>query len=154
MLVAAVFQYRTLQGKCDLGLGLDWDEIEQLTLIETMFALATPDRGGRRFRRERVQIVGTMRGDRINDRIDIVELAPGGMVIRNAPFVSRGEQVEIVIDDGDTSYRFRAEGVWQRDDGDDYRVGLAFRGMPVCVRRTAVSAHTPDVVDQLTKQAA
>src|SRR5438067_7624084 len=74
MLVDAVFQYRTLQGKCDLGLGLDWDEIEQLSGIETMFS--TDDRGGRRFRRERVQLVGTMRGDRINDRIDIVELAP------------------------------------------------------------------------------
>jgi len=152
MLAAAVFQYRTLQGKCDLGLGLDWDEIEQLSALETTFTSSTRD--GRRFRRERVQMVGTMRGDRINDCIDIVELALGGLVIRNAPYVSRGEQVEIVIDDGDTSYRFRAEGVWLRDDGDDYRVGLAFRGMPVCVRKTAVSEHRPDVVDQLAKRAA
>ena len=28
MLLEVVFQYRTLIGKCDLGVGLDWDEIE------------------------------------------------------------------------------------------------------------------------------
>jgi hypothetical protein len=154
MLVEAVFQMRTLQGKCDLGLGLDWDEIEQMTLLELMFSPTAEDRGGRRYRRERVSLTGTMRGDRINDRIDIIEIAPGGLVVRNAPFVSHGEQIEIVIDDGDASYRFRAEGVWQREDGDDYRVGLAFRGMPVCVRKTAVSAHQTDVVDQLVRRAA
>ena len=37
MLVEVVFQYRTLLGKCELGVGLDWDEIDQVTAIEHAF---------------------------------------------------------------------------------------------------------------------
>ena len=44
MLVDIVFQYRTLLGKCDLGCGLDWDEIEQMTGIEEAFAPTSDDR--------------------------------------------------------------------------------------------------------------
>src|SRR5262245_49036526 len=98
--------------------------------IERTFASDAGD--GRRFRRHAVQLVATMRGDHINDPIDIVELGPGGAVCRRAPFIARGEIVELIVDDGDTSYRFRAQGKWLRDDGDDYRVGLAFVGVPVC----------------------
>ena len=90
MLVEAIFEYRTLQGKCDLGLGLDWDEIDRVNAIETLFAPGRGDRGGRQFRREQVQLVGALRGDRINDRIEIVELSPGGVVVRNAPYVASG----------------------------------------------------------------
>lgn len=157
MIVEQVFEYRTLQGKCELGLGLDWDEIDRLTAIEDRFAPGVSDRGGRRFRREQVVMAGTLRGDRINDRIDIIELSPGGMVVRNAPYVARGEIVEIVVDMGDASYRFAAEGVWMRDDGDDYRIGLVFRGMPVCVRKAAISSHAQDATDMvgdLVKRAA
>lgn len=154
MLVELVFQYRTLSGKCELGIGLDWDEIEQLTSIEAAFAPSADDRrtrAGRRFRREAVKLQALMRGDRIHDRIDIVELGPGGLVARNAPYIARGEEVEIVIDtdDGDVSYRFRARGVWLRDDGDDYRVGLALVGMPVRLRRVTVREHERDVVDRI-----
>ena len=123
-------------------------------MIETMFALASPEHGGRRFRRERVQICGTMRGDQASTtshRHDEPSRA-GGLVIRNAPFVSRGEQVEIVIDDGDTSYRFRAEGVWQRDDGDDYRVGLALVGARSST--PAIGEHRADLVDRIALAAA
>ncbi len=154
MLVEAIFEYRTLQGKCDLGLGLDFDEIDRVSAIEHLFAPGAADRGGRRFRREAVELAGTLRGDRINDRIDIVELSPGGIVVRNAPYIARGEQVEVMIEVGEASLRFVAEGVWLRDDGDDYRVGLAFRGMPVAVRKTTVSAHQPDAVDHLIQRAA
>jgi len=154
MLVEAIYEYRTLQGKCDLGLGLDWDEIDRVNAIETVFAPTHGERNGRRFRRESVELVGTLRGDRINDRIDIVELSPGGAVVRNAPYISRGELVEIMIDTGDCSYRFVAEGVWLRDDGDDYRVGLVFRGMPVAIRSVSVSEHQRDVVDELVRRAA
>jgi hypothetical protein len=37
MVVEVVFQYRTLIGKCELGVGLDWDEIERVTAIESIF---------------------------------------------------------------------------------------------------------------------
>ena len=156
MLVEVVFHYRTLLGKSELGCGLDWDEIDQLTQIEHAFRPSADDRrmrSGRRFRRDAIRLEALVRGDRINDRVEIVELGPGGLVCRNAPFIARGEQIEIVIDIGDDSYRFRAQGVWLRDDGDDYRVGVAFVGMPVCVRNAHISAHQADVVDKIAEAA-
>lgn len=151
MLVETIFQYRTLIGKSDLGVGLDWDEIDLVTRIEQAFAAERND--GRRFRRQVVELAGIMRGDMINDRIEITEIGPGGLVCRDAPFVARGEHVEIVIDDGDHSYRFRARGVWLCDDGDHYRVGLAFVGMPVRLHRVQISEHTFDVVDKIANAA-
>ena len=156
MLVEIVFQYRTLIGKCALGVGLDWDEIEQMSSIEAVFAPSEDDRRmkvGRKFRREAAKLTGILRGDRINDRVDIIEVGPGGLVIRNAPFVARGEQVEIQIDVGDSSYRFRAQGVWLKDDGDDYKVGLALVGMPVCLHKIVVRKHEVDVVDTIAAAA-
>lgn len=147
-----VFQYRTLIGKCELGVGLEWDDIELVTMLESRFEPDPRDKqkhASRKFRREPVRMKGVMRGDRINDRVDIIELGLGGMVVRNAPYVARGEQIEIVIDVGEQSYRFRARGVWLKDDGDDYKVGLAFVGMPVCLHKVAVSAHHHDIVDQI-----
>jgi hypothetical protein len=156
MLVEIVFQYRTLLGKCELGVGLEWEEIEQLTAIEAAFAPASDDRRtkhGRRFRREATEITALMRGDRINDRVDVVEVGPGGLVVRHAPFVARGEHVEIQVDVGETSYRFCAQGVWMKDDGDDYKVGLALVGMPVCLRNVALSKHHSDVIDEIAAAA-
>jgi PilZ domain len=156
MLVEVVFQYRTLLGKCELGVGLDWEEIDQVTSIEHAFRPSGDDRrmkSGRRFRRDPIRLDGLLRGDRINDRVEIIEMGPGGLVVRGAPFIARGEQVEIVIDIGDDSYRFRALGVWLRDDGDDYKVGLQFVGMPVCVRNAHISAHELDVVDKISAAA-
>jgi hypothetical protein len=152
MLVDAIFQYRTLLGKCELGVGLDWEEIEQVTAMESVFAPPADDqrtKSGRRFRRETVKMTALMRGDRINDRVDLVELGPGGLVVRNAPYVAKGEHIEIVVDEGACSYRFRAEGVWLKDDGDDYKVGLRLVGMPVMLHKVSISAHQPDVVDKL-----
>ena len=152
MLVEVIFQYRTLVGKCELGCGLDWDEIEQVTAIESKFAPSADDKRtktGRKFRRETIKAQALLRGDRINDRVDLIELGPGGLVVRNAPYVAKGEQIEIVIEEGDCSYRFRAEGVWLKDDGDDYKVGLRLVGMPVMLHKVAISAHQPDVVDKL-----
>jgi hypothetical protein len=152
MLVEVVCQYRTLIGKCDLGVGLDWDEIEQVTAIEAAFEPTADDRrmsAGRRFRREPTKMTALLRGDRINDRVDVIEIGPGGVVVRNAPFVAHGEQVELVMEEGDKSHRFHAEGVWMKDDGDDYRVGLALVGMPVCLHTVAVSRRQPDLVDRI-----
>ena len=156
MLVDIVFEYRTLVGKAELGCGLNWDEIDQITEIEHSFRPTADDRrmkNGRRFRRDAIHLDALVRGDRINDRVVITEIGPGGLVCRHAPFIARGEQIEIVIDIGDDSYRFRAQGVWLRDDGDDYKVGLAFIGMPVCVRAAHISAHTADVVDKIAAAA-
>src|SRR5262245_33683781 len=144
MLVDVVFQYRSLIGKCELGVGLEWDEIEQVTAIESAFEPTADDRrmkNGRRFRREQVKLTVLMRGDRINDRVDMVELGPGGAVVRNAPYVARGELVELVLDDGDNSYRFRARGVWLKDDNDDYKIGLELVGMPVCLHKVSHGKH-------------
>ena len=156
MLVEIVFQYRTLIGKCDLGVGLEWDEIEQVSAMESAFAPSEDDqrmKTGRKFRREATKLQVLMRGDRINDRVELVEVGPGGFVVRHAPFVARGEQVEIQIEAGDKSYRFRAQGVWMKDDGDDYKVGLALIGMPVCLHKVAVSKHEIDAIDQIAAAA-
>jgi hypothetical protein len=152
MLVEVVFRYRTFVGKCDLGVGLDWDEIEEMTSIESAFAPTADDlrmKEGRQFRREPASGIVLLRGDRINDRVELVEFGPGGAVVRNAPFVAHGEHVELVMDDGYKSYRFSAEGVWLKDDDDDYRVGLELVGMPVCLRGIAASRPAPDVVDRV-----
>jgi len=156
MLVEVVFQYRSLIGKCELGVGLAWDEIQRVTAIESAFEPTADDRRmklGRRFRREQVKASAMLRGDRINDRVELIELGPGGAVVRNAPYVARGEYVELVIDDGDRSYRFRAKGVWLKDDNDDYRVGLELVGMPVCLHKVRVRQHE-DLVDKLPAVAA
>jgi hypothetical protein len=155
-MVEIVFQYRTLIGKCELGVGLEWDEIEQVTAIESTFAPSLDDqrmKTGRRFRRESTTLSALVRGDRIHDRVELIEVGPGGFVVRNAPFIARGEIVELTVDVGDDSYRFTARGVWMKDDGDDYRVGLALIGMPVRLHKTAISAHTADVVDQIAAAA-
>ena len=89
----------------------------------------------------------------INDRVDVIEIGPGGMVCRDAPFVAKGEIIEIVIEDAQNSYRFRARGVWLREHGDHYRVGLAFEGMPVCLHKVQISPHTLDVVDKIANAA-
>jgi len=156
MLVEVVFHYRTLLGKSELGCGLGWDEIDQVTQIEHAFRPGVDDRrmrSGRRFRRDAIRLDALVRGDRINDRVEIIEMGPGGLVFRHAPYIARGEQIEIVIDIGDDSYRFRARGAWLKDDGDDYRVGVAFVGMPVCIRNAHISAHTADVVDKIAEAA-
>jgi hypothetical protein len=156
VLVEVVFQYRNLVGKCDLGCGLEWDEIDQISRIEAAFAPTEDDRrmkNGRRFRRDAVEVSALLRGDRINDRVEIVEIGPGGLVCRSAPYVARGELVEIVIDDGDKSYRFSARGAWLKDDDDDYRLGLAFVGMPVMLIKTAVSHHELDLIDEIAAAA-
>ena len=152
MLLEVVFQYRTLVGKCELGVGLDWDEIEQVTAIESAFEPTSDDRRmktGRKFRRQACTLQALLRGDRLNDLVDVTEIGPGGIVVRHAPFVAQGEHVELVIEDGDKSYRFRADGVWMKDDGDDYKVGLALVGMPVCLHTVAVSRHETDLVDRI-----
>ena len=151
MLLETIFQYRTLIGKCELGCGLEIDEIDVVTRIEDTFASARKD--GRKFRRQVVEMTGILRGDQINDRVDVIEMGPGGFVCRHAPFIARGEIVEVVLEEGDHSYRFSARGVWLRDDGDDYRVGLAFVGMPVCLHKVRISAHTYDVVDKIATAA-
>ncbi len=155
MLVDVVFQYRSLIGKCELGVGLEWDDIEQVTKIESAFEPTADDRRmktGRRFRREQVKLPALLRGDRINDRVELIELGPGGAVVRNAPYVARGELVELVIEQGDKSYRFRAKGVWLKDDNDDYRVGLELIGMPVCLHKVSIGKHE-DVIEKISAAA-
>ena len=155
MLVDVVFQYRSLIGKCELGVGLEWDEIEQVTMIESVFEPTADDRRmktGRRFRREQVKLSALVRGDRINDRVDMIEFGPGGAVVRNAPYIARGEQIELVIESGEMSYRFRAQGVWLKDDNDDYRVGLELVGMPVCLHKVSHGRHE-DLLDKLSAAA-
>jgi hypothetical protein len=153
MLLETVFEYRTLIGKCDLGCGLEWHEIDEMDRIEHTFRSNRGD-GRRRFRRQTVDMTAIMRGDQINDRVTIVEMGPGGAICVFSPYIARNEPVEIVIDEGEYSYRFRAKGVWLRDAGEDYRVGLQFVGMPVRLHKVQISEHNFDVVDKIVTAAA
>lgn len=150
MILEAIVQYRTLLGKCELGIGLAWDEIEQLSGIEARFA--SNDRI-RRYHRQTVKLAAVMRGDRIHDRVDVIEIGLGGVLCRNTPYLARGERVELAIEHGDTSFRLRAQNVWLKDDADNYRSGLEWIGMPVRLHKVALSEHHVDVVDKISAAA-
>ncbi|HEY4177096.1 MAG TPA: hypothetical protein VGM90_09705 [Kofleriaceae bacterium] len=152
LVLEIVFHYRTLIGKCELGVGLDWDEIEQVNGIEAAFAPTADDcrmKSGRRFRRESAKLSALLRGDRIHDRVALIEMGPGGFVVSGAPFIARGECIEVIVDNGEFSYRFSAQGVWLKEDGDDYKVGLVLQGMPVRLHHQSISAHAHDIVDEI-----
>lgn len=152
MLLETVFTYRTLIGKCDLGCGLELPEVEQVHDIEDAFTSRRGD--GRRFKRHAIKMTAIVRGDQINDRVSVVELGPGGLICVGSPFITRGEQVEIAIDHDEDSYRFRAKGVWLREVGDDFRIGLQFLGMPVKLHKVQIREHTQDVIDKIDESAA
>jgi hypothetical protein len=57
-----------------------------------------------------------------------------------------------VIEQDDKSYRFRAKGVWLKDDNDDYRIGLELIGMPVCLHKVSIGKHE-DVVEKISAAA-
>jgi len=131
-----VFQYRTLVGKCESGVGLDFDEIDLLTRIEAAFAPTEEARDDRRFRRVAVEMEAMVRGGDLNDKVVLSELAPGGLVVRQAPYIDEGMQIEVVIDDpdADLSYRFKARVQWLREDvHDDFALGLELIGVPVLI---------------------
>lgn len=138
-----IFLYRALIGKCELGCGLTWDEIDQLTMIERAFLVQPTGLHGPIFKRAKIELYGVVRGDGLDDRVEITELGVASLVCNKAPLIACGEVVEIVIDVADRSYRFRAVGMCAEDDGDDYQIELAFVGVPVCLNiasRCAVAA--------------
>jgi PilZ domain len=139
-LLDTVFRYRTLLGKCELGIGLSFDEIDEMCSVEALFASA--DRGyspARRYRRSAVAMTALIRGDKYHDLVKVVVLGAGGLECRGAPFIEEGSHVELFLDVGDHSYRFCARAVWMRDDGNDYRVAFAFEGIPVLVQSLQTS---------------
>jgi hypothetical protein len=141
-----VYQYRFLRGKCEAGRGLSVDEIEALGAIESLFSSKADPAEPRSHARETVDLPAQLRNRSLADRVRVVELAPGGMVCARAPYVDPGTALEVVIDDREVglSYRFRARVTWQRDDGDDYVIGLELVGTPVLMR---FRASTDDVED-------
>lgn len=137
-----VYQYRQLLGKCDSSAGLEFEEIEALTTIESFFARNS--RGGdsdlwacrREFIRENVDIEAWLRGPKVADKVRVINLSPDGMVTAHAPYVEEGTVLEVIIDDAELSlsYRFKAEVTWRRPDpNDDYTLGFRLVGTPVLV---------------------
>lgn len=135
-LLDLVFRYRMLLGKCDLAIGLSFDEIDEMCDLEAEFAAEerNPAAHRRRFRRSPVAMSALIRGEKYNDHVKVTQLGAGGLECRGAPFLEEGERVEIVIDVEDHSYRFRARAVWVREDSADCRVAFAFEGIPVLVQ--------------------
>jgi hypothetical protein len=148
-----VYRYRTLLGKCEAGIGLSLDEIEALVELESAFASngdgPRASKDGRRFGRAGVELTGLLRGPGLNDRVAIRELSAGGLVLRQAPYVEEDQIVELVIDDPAEalSYRFKARVSWLREDvGDDFKLGLAFVGVPLLIHYGPTS---DTMVDQI-----
>jgi len=141
--VEAIFQYRSLIGKCELGCGLTWEEIDQLTAMERAFLVQQSGLSGPVCRRASVTFCGVVRGQGFDDRVEITEMGVGGLVCRKAPWIECGEVVEVVIDVAERSYRFSAVSTALEYDGDDYQIELVFVGVPVClniVNRIAAAA--------------
>jgi hypothetical protein len=145
-----VYQYRKLLGKCEAGLGLDVDEIIEMSALEAAFAADARD--ARSFRRDRVDGSCRLRGaPGLNDRVRLTEIGPGGLVCRQAPYVEEGTVCEVVIDDAELehSYRFFARVAWLREDvGDDFAIGLELIGVPLLVHY-GPTEHVEDAVDRI-----
>ena len=139
-LLDLVYLYRTLQGRCELGTGLEIDEIAALTELESEFVLDPGANEGRRVRREDVVFHAVLRGDGLHDRVAVTDFGPGGLAVKGAPYAAEGDRVEIVIEAGDCSYRFKGVVAWVEDDGDDYELGMSFVGMPVRIHHGPPSA--------------
>lgn len=135
--VELVYQYRQLVGRCDAGTGLDFDEIDTLTTVESMLTTQPPI-GEADWHTAEAQeaIAAVLRGPRLDDDVGIVNMGPHGCVCRSAPYADEGATVELVFEDGDAavSYRFKAQVTWLQDDGDDFALGLEFVGVPIQVR--------------------
>ncbi len=158
-----IYQYRQLIGKCEAGVGLSFDEIDALSAIEALFERRDEANRSselwscrRRFLREDVYLDGWVRATRLDDRVTVANLAPGGAVITSAPTVPRGELVELKMDDRELelSYRFKARASWVRSEADgSFSIGLRFEGTPLLIhygpRRRADTA-----VDDVGKVAA
>ncbi len=137
-----VYQYRHLVGKSETGAGLDVDEIDALNTIRAMFAGDHPDldlwRCTRQFAREKVTLLARLRSRDLEDPVEILEVAPGGMVVGAAPFLVPGSTIELIYDDPELalSYRFKALVVWRADDDqDNFLLGLELVGTPIRLRR-------------------
>ena len=108
-----------------------------MNAIESLFRARESRRSGRprKFERERVDLSASLRGRGHVDAVNIADLAPGGMVCHNAPYLEEGDTVEIVVDDGECSlsYRFKAQVSWVRDE-EESAVGLSFVGVPLLLR--------------------
>ena len=66
-----VFRYRTLMGKCESGVGLDFEEIDLLTQIEAAFASNESHKDGRRWKRVSVDLGAMVRGGDLNDKVKV-----------------------------------------------------------------------------------
>ena len=145
-----IFQYRTLVGKCEAGVGVDFDEIDRIAAIEAAYAPSDDERrDGRRFRRDNVALTARLRGDDLNDRVHLTELCPGGLVVRGAPYVDEGMTIELVVDDDERSFRFKARVTWLREDvDDDFALGLELIGTPLLVHYGPAREHE-DVVERI-----
>lgn len=143
-LLDLVFRYRTLLGKCELAIGLSFDEIEEICALEAIFAADERGRAHRRrYRRSPVAMPALVRGEELNDHVKVTQMGAGGLECRGIPYVEEGTRAEIIFDVGEHSYRFSARAVSVRDDGNDYRVGFVFEGIPVLVQGVQPGLRSP-----------
>lgn len=154
-----VFKYRQLVGNCDAGAGMNLDDIEALSAIESLFPNAgSPiDRPSWQTRLgvESVSLTALLRGNRVCDHVEVVSMGPEGMICVGAPYMTEGDRIEIVFDDEElrVSYRFAAvveHAIEMNDDG-ELRVEFRFTGVPLLLRfaeqRTRPDTHETDIAE-------
>jgi len=144
--VELVYQYRHLLGKCQSGRGLDVEEIDALLELEAHFRVDRSDDTElfacrRAHTREPVELEATLRNKRLDDRVRVVEIGPGGMVCMSAPYLDEGDRLEVFFVSDNLTYRFRATVAWVQEDGEDYACGLQLEGTPLLVRRGPAKAE-------------
>lgn len=143
-----VYRLRRLAGKCEAGHGLEMDEVHELCALEAGFSPGPRDR-----RFDRRPVTGTAiarRGDR-SDRVDLLDLGPGGLRCRHLPRVREGDRLELALEDAAAglSYRFAVRVVWVEQTDDGNVTGLAFVGTPVQMRHRPAAEARADAVAEV-----
>jgi hypothetical protein len=127
-----VYEHRRLAGKCGSGVGLSIEEIQTLTTLESLFA--TDDE----LARHRVELAALLRGEDLWDRARIVAMGPSGIDLRSGATLSRGDAIEILIEDDELALSYRFRGVVGRTraqaDG-TVEASIDFVGLPLLCRR-------------------
>lgn len=143
-----VYRYRQIMGRCEAGAGMDFDEIDALAALEAALPMP-PSIQASGWSSHQIPVVArtVLRGPRLDDEVDLINLGPVGCVCRRAPYAEEGTTVELVIQaDADTvTYRFKASVTWLDDDEeDDFALGLRFVGVPVQMRYPVAPDAPPD----------
>ncbi len=101
---------------------------------------------------------GLLRARRFCDPVKVASIGPNGILLAGCPWVEVGDPIELSIDLGDASYRFKGTVRWTGEDlQGDLDVAVTVVGIPVMLRknpRRATTAPLADPIEPMTPIAA